>query len=370
MLKVLNTDRCLDNFVENNFIVNRNDKPYQCIGSFVGGKGCLDYSPSSTLELTIENSMGYRKDVKLNLFHVTIEFPETSKFKKYSSFDKTNHIQYFVLKVKDIIDLYLFNHNTEELKDDFERHEITFLRHISEIETNKTNNLICMFNYNSCRIIDTDPKEKYNQTNFGNRYVLFGNPREIVSSLRFENSKFSFRDYLSNLLNVDTVQIKNLLSIFFLRRIYQKDDEIVHFDYPLSLLEILETYGKDLDSPWYHKFKRIRPSENTDMVVLSDVRKLESDKFCYAPLNEWSSYHLTKIDMSKDINLILGRIERKFQEMKMDVKSEIDYLSIPGGGYGSYDPKGRSRTIKKREFELDIKDQMDAYEFIDADKVS
>jgi len=50
MLKVLNTDRCLDSFV-----ADRENKSYLCVEYFVSkNEGCLSYSPSSTLELTIE----------------------------------------------------------------------------------------------------------------------------------------------------------------------------------------------------------------------------------------------------------------------------------------------------------------------------
>jgi hypothetical protein len=355
MLKVLNTDRCLDNFVTNNFVVDRDGKSYLCVENFVSkNKGYLSYSPSSILELSIENNKEYKKDVKLELFNVTIEFERMVGHMRFSQIKSVNHIQYFALKVKDIVDIYLFHQTTEELANDFESHEITFLKHVAGVDTNKNNNLICMFN-SDCRITDTNPKEKYNQTNFGNRYVLFGNPVPIISSLRYENSFFSFREYLSGLLKISTYKIKNLLSIFFLRKIYQADDEIIEFDYPMPLLEILETYGKD--SPWYHKFKKIQPSENTDMVILHNVRNLESNKFCYAPLNEWFSYHLTKINVDKDIFLILSCIETKFMQMKIGVKSEIDYLSVSGSRYRRYE-KERTRATKKREFELEIHQQI------------
>jgi len=275
-----------------------------------------------------------------------------------------NHIQYFALKVKDMVDIYLFHQTAEELTDDFERHEIAFLRHVSEIEANKNSNLICMFNSGGCRIVDAHPKEKYCQTNFGDRYVLFRNPTEIISSLGIESSHFSFRKYLSGLLNINTYTIKNLLSIFFLRKRCQEDDEIIEFDRPPSLLEILEAYGKGWDSPRPRKIRKIRPSENTHMANLYDVRKLESDKFCYAPPNEWFSRHLVKISAAKDVFLILKCLEQKFAEMKVGAGPAAGRLSVPGSS-GSfrykYYKKERSRAAKKREFESEIRRRMKDY---------
>ena len=213
MLKILNTDRYINTYLENNLVVPTKWRVYDCVRLFVNeGKGELTYSSHSKMDLILENSFQRQRNVELKLFDIILEFEASQK---NSPYDTVNYLQYFSMKVKDIVDLYLLNHTNDELKEEFEKHEITFLRNIIDVETTKSNNLICMFNSINCRIVDTNLKEKYNQTNFGNRYVLFGNPQEIISSMEYRNTNFSIRNYLSKILSIDTIIIKHLLSIYF-----------------------------------------------------------------------------------------------------------------------------------------------------------
>lgn len=359
MVEILNTDRYLQTHLENSIppCNERIDVASGVVSDFIDSdqkKDMIEYDSYSRIPLTIQNKQEYKKDIVLDIFRISLELNKPRRSKYYT---KIENVGYYALKVKTMFELYLFINTDEELKDEFEKHEIIFMRNCAEVETSKVEYLIAMLCGNGCRITDNRPQEKYNQTNYGNRYALLYHCVTESESRNYERSDFNFREALGGIISISTMEIRHLLSIYFLKKPYQKDDEIIYFEEPTSLLDILEMYIPECTE--YYKFKKVKVKiDDKEPIVLKSIDVLRGSKYFYAPLSEWRNYHMDQINVSKDIDIIISTLQEKYMHQITGVP-HYDKVS-----YDSRGDKSKEKARKRKEMSKHINEEVKLYEHV------